>query len=202
MTEPNWATEEMSRWLSNNEKCYNEIMSAPQDMRLDTIKGLAHYMRTRMPHFTDVDYADIDWDSLAEDFADETITEDDTERRYIHSCNACSFLGRHGDDDLYWHDDTIEKFIFVCRETGACTTLKPEDAEALNAGLLMAEAMGLYHPPGTKAVTKGWIMSSYHAADLMELAIRFANPNAVIERDENVIKATVIQPLRAEKRFE
>ena len=195
MTEQNWATDEMYRWLSNDEDRYSEIMATPEKDRIETIKQEAAAIQGDIPNFTSDDLADVDWSALAEDFADEVeaMTEDDTGPRYAHDCNGCSFLGRRGENDLYWHDDTVELFVFIARDTGECTSMNPEDIGVLNLALKRAETMGLYHRPGAKTVTKGWAMVGNHAAELMELAIKFANPNAVVKRDGSIIMATIIQ---------
>ncbi len=192
--EQNWATEEMSRWLSNDEGAYNEIASTPQDMRRVVLRRVSAHMTTGMANFTASDFDDIDWDALAEDFADAPpVVEDDTGPRYLHSCNTCSFLGRDGESDLYYHDDDVEQSIVIGRDTGECIVESPEDIKTLSLALKRAEAMGLYHRPGAKTVTKGWAMVSDGTAELMELAIKFANPNAVVKRDGSIIMATIIQ---------
>ncbi len=192
--EQNWATNEMYRWLSNDEGAYNEIASTPQDMRRVVLRRVSAHMATGMANFTAEDFDDIDWDALAEDFADAPpVAEDDTGPRYMHFCKDCSFLGRHGDDDLYYHETPTGQFILIGRGTGRCIVESPEDIKTLSLALKRAEAMGLYHRPDTETVTKGWAMASSHVAELMELAIVFANPKAIVVRDKNMITATIIQ---------
>lgn len=142
MNEQNWATQEAYNWLSNSEWTYNKIMSAPESERRAIIEDILSGWATQPEMYhQDTDWlAEVDLDSLAYDFHD----MHEEAPRYEHNCNKCTFLGIHGEYDIYYHaDGATDPFIFAKKESGSTLLMPVSDIKVLITGLSIAVKRGL-----------------------------------------------------------